>query len=132
MLGMKRVVAANKIQSGASLDEGKKAMIFEVYKRLREELYKVKGEDYLLEHSLLTMEWNLMARSDNCANMHVQHIQWRSDCLSFCFGTLKRNQTRERSNDTWHVYSNPKNPTVFPVLGIAKCLLSHTYILTTN
>ena len=129
---MKRVVAANKIQSGASLDEGKKAMIFEVYKRLREELYKVKGEDYLFAHAFFTMEWNLMARSDNCVNMHVQHIQWRSYYLSFCFGTLKGNQTGERSNDTWHVYSNPKNPTVFPVLGIAKCLLSHTYILTTN
>ena len=132
MLGMKRVVAENKIQSGASLDEGKKAMIFEVNKSLCEEVYKVKGEDYLIAYTLLTMEWNLMARSENCVNMHVQHIQWRSDYLSFYFGILKGNQTGERSNDTWHVYSNPKNPTVFPVIDIAKYLLSHPYILTTN
>ena len=34
--GMKRVVADNKRESGASLDEGKKAMLFEVYKRICE------------------------------------------------------------------------------------------------
>ena len=43
MSGMKIFVAANKRESGASLDEGKKAMHFEVYKRLCEELYNVKG-----------------------------------------------------------------------------------------
>ena len=62
-------------------------MIFEVYKRLREELYNGKSEDYLFAHAFLKMEWNLMARSDNCVNMHVQHIQWRLDCLIIYFGT---------------------------------------------
>ena len=46
MSGMKRVVAANKRESGASIDEGKRAMIFEAYKRLCEELYNEKyGEN---------------------------------------------------------------------------------------
>ena len=48
MSGMKRVLAANKRESGASLDEGKKAMSFEVYKRLFEELYNGKGGDHFL------------------------------------------------------------------------------------
>ena len=43
---MKIVVAANKRQSVASLGEGKKAMSFEVYKRLCEELYNGKGYDH--------------------------------------------------------------------------------------
>ena len=107
-------------------------MIFEVYNRVCEEVYKVKFEDYLFAYTFLEMEWNLMAKINNCVNMHVQHIQWRSDCFSFYFGTLKGNQTGERSNDTCRVYSNPKNPTVFPVLALYKYLLSHTYILTTN
>ena len=33
MLGMKRVVAANKREYGASLDEGKREIVFGVYKR---------------------------------------------------------------------------------------------------
>ena len=89
MSGMKIVVAANKRESGASLDEGKKAMNFEVYKRLCEELYTGKGYYHLFAHALFTMEWNLMARSDNCVNMHVQHIQWMSDGLIYFFGTSK-------------------------------------------
>ena len=42
MSGMKIVVAANKRDSGASLDEGKKEMHFEVLKILYEELYNGK------------------------------------------------------------------------------------------
>ena len=83
-------------------------------------------------HAFLTMEWDLMVRSENCVNMHVQHIQWRSDSLVYYFGTSKVNQTVDRSNDTWHVYSNPNNPTIFPVLNLAKYFFSHLDILTTN
>ena len=81
MSGMKIVVAVNKRESVASLDEGKKSTSFEVYKRLCKELYNGKIDDHLFVHAFLTMECNLMARSDNCGNMHVQHIQWRSDSL---------------------------------------------------
>ena len=73
--GMKIGVAYNKRESVASLDEGKKAMSFEVYKILCEEVYNLKGDAHLFAHIFLIMEWNLMARSDNCVNMHVQHIQ---------------------------------------------------------
>ena len=55
MLGMKRVVASNKREYGAILNEGKKSMNFEVYKRLYEELYNVKGDDHLFAHDFLTM-----------------------------------------------------------------------------
>ena len=64
--------------------------------------------------------------------MHVQHIQWRSDSLVYYFGTLKGNQTEDRSNDPWNMYSNPKNPTICPVLALDKYFFSHPNILTTN
>ena len=117
---MKRVVAANKRESGASIDEGKREMSFEVYKILCEEQYNGKSDDHFFSHALLTMEWNLMVRSDNCVNMHVRHIQWRLNRLIYYFGTSIGNQTGDRSNNPWHVYSNPKNPTIFPVLALAK------------
>ena len=132
MSGLKRVFTANKRESGASLDEGKKAMSFDVYKRLCEEPYNGKGDEHFFSHALLTMEWNIMTGSDNFFNMHVQHIQWSSDSFIYYFGTLKGNQTGDRANDPWHVYSNPKNPTIFPVLALAKYFFSHPGILTTN
>ena len=64
-------------------------MSFEVYKRLCEELYNGKGDEHLFAHAFLKMEQNLIMRSDNCVNIHVQHIQWRSDSLIWYFGTLK-------------------------------------------
>ena len=77
MPGMKIFVAANKRESSASIDEGNKAMIFEVYKRLCEELYNGKGDDHLFAYAFFTMEWNLMGKSNNFVNMNVQHIQWK-------------------------------------------------------
>ena len=71
MSGIKIVVAANKRESGASLDKGKRAMRFEVYKRLCEEMYNGKVYDHLFLHAFLKIELNSMGRSDNCVNMHV-------------------------------------------------------------
>ena len=56
MSGMKTVVESNKVESSASLDEGKRGMIFEVYKRLCEELYNGKGDDHFSAHAFLTMD----------------------------------------------------------------------------
>ena len=77
MSGMKIVFTVNKRDSGASLDEVNRAMRFEVYKLLCEELYNGKGDDNLFAHAFFTMEYNLIARSNNCVNMNVQHIQWK-------------------------------------------------------
>ena len=74
MLGIKIFVASNNRESGSSLYEGKKSMSFEVYKILCEEVYNLKGDDHLFAHAFLTMEFNLMVRSNNCVNMHMQHI----------------------------------------------------------
>ena len=49
-------------------------MIFEVYKILGEELYNGRGDENLFAHAFLTMECNLMERSDNYVNINVQHI----------------------------------------------------------
>ena len=95
MSGIKIVVAVNRRQSGASRNEGKKEIVFEVYRRFCEEFYKGNGEEYLFAHTFLTMELNLMSRSDKCINMHVQHIQCLLDCLIFYFGTWKDNHTGE-------------------------------------
>ena len=64
--------------------------------------------------------------------MRVQHIQWRLGCLIIYFVNLKGNKTGERANDPWHVYSEPKNPIIFPIIYLDKYLLSHPDILTTN
>ena len=93
MSGIRRVIDSNKRQYGISINEGKKAMGFDFFKTLCDVLHQVEDEEFIFAHVFLTTESNLMARSDNCVNMHIKQIQWRSDCLIFYFGTSKVNQT---------------------------------------
>jgi hypothetical protein len=83
MSGLKRTVASSRAASGRSLDEGKKGMSFEVYKKMCEILFKSDDDEYLFAHTFLTMEWNLLARSDNCFSMNVNHIEFKNDSLLF-------------------------------------------------
>ena len=132
MSGMKRTVAKEKAESGTSLDEGKKSMSYEAYKKLCELLYEGEGDDYSFAHTFLTLEWNLLARSDNCLSMNVNHIQWANDALLFYFGKTKGDQLGDRAGDPWHVYANPKNPPLCPILALSNYLLSHPDLLNGN
>ena len=73
-----------------------------------------------------------MARSDNCVNMHIKNIQWRSDFLNLYFWTLKGNQTGDRQRYPRHVYSNTNDPIICPVIALDQYIFSNTNILTTN
>jgi len=63
--------------------------------------------------------------------MNINHIEWRDDCMVF-FAKSKRNQTGEGTEKPWHVYSNPDNPEVFPVLGLAKYIFSNPEVIKKN
>ena len=132
MGGMKRTVAKHKKQAGESLVEGKQHMSFEVYNLMCEILSKganTNNSEYLFAHCYLVLEWNLMARSENVQSCHVNHIAWDNDSLLFYFPISKSNQGGENSHVPWHVYSNPFQPHLCPVLTLAKYLFSQSGIL---
>ena len=126
---LKKRVAKEKAQSGVSMEEGKKPMSFAVYRLLSKKLMESKTADALFAHTYLVLEWNLMARSHMVDDMNVAHIEWRQDCLLFFFGKSKRNQTGEDSERPFHVYSNPENPEICPVLALATYLLAYPDVL---
>ena len=132
MCGIKRQVVKEKIGNGESLDEGKKPMSFDAYCLMCEKLMESDASEALFAHCFLTMEWNLMARSDNCNMMHVSHVEWRQDCLVFFFGKTKGDQLGEKSEEPWHVYSNSLHPAICPVVALAKYLFAHPDIAKSN
>ena len=85
-------------------------MSYDVYKKLCKLLFEGEGYDYAFVHVFLTLELNLLAQSDNCISMNVNHVQWENDSLVFYFAKTKGDQLGDKSGDPWHVYSNPKNP----------------------
>ena len=63
---------------------------------------KFHDEDYLFAHAFFTMEWNLLACSDNCFTMPVQHIEFENNSLFFFVAKSKGNQLVEIIQKPWH------------------------------
>ena len=95
-------------------------------------LFEGEGDDYSFDHVLLALEWNLLVQSDNYLAMNVNHVQWENDILVFYFEKTKGEQSGDKSGDTWHIYSNPNNPELYPILVLAKYLLSYPNLLNGN
>ena len=85
-------------------------MSYEVYKKLCKLLSEGEGDDYALAHVFITLEWNLLARSDKFLTMNVNHVQWDNDSLVFYFSKTKGDQSGYKPGDPWHIYLNPNNP----------------------
>ena len=113
------------MKSGESLEEGKKGMTIKVYRLMCKKLIEMATEDAVFAHLFLILEWNLMATSNNVTGLTVAHIEWQNDCIVFFFGKAKGDQTGEKSNTPWHVYSNPFEPCLCPVLALAKYIFSN-------
>ena len=112
-------VADKKKVEGDSMLIGKKKIDFNVYQLMCELFMREEGEEFIFACSFLTLEWNLMARSENVVHAHMFHITWENDSLVFRFVKSKGDQTGRNRDQAWHVYANPNNPAVCPVLAMA-------------
>ena len=78
-----------------------------------------------LDKLLLTLEWNLMVRSDNVVNSHTNHLEWRDDCLLYYVMRSKEDQEGDSSNEPWHIYTNPDDLAVCTILALARYLRAY-------
>jgi len=70
--------------------------------------------------------WTLMARSNSVGNIMLQHISWKEDAL--IVGMAQHKGDKEGQNAFGrHVYANPLNPTICPVLALAVLVFSKDY-----
>ena len=128
MKGVKRKVATQKEESGSRAEEGKAVMSFEVYRILCQLLLASDDDESIFGHLFLTLEWNLMARSDNVVHSHTGHLEWRDDCLLYYIIRSKGDQEGVNSKEPWHVYANPQDPAVCTVLSLACYLLAYPQV----
>ena len=73
---------------------------------------------YIFAWGFLVVMWSLMSRSDSVDNLTLHHIEWADDCLLIEEQGSKCDQTGERKFKK-HVYANPYEPSICPVLTIA-------------
>jgi hypothetical protein len=128
MSGLKRKVQDEKKRTGVSLMEGKRKMSFQVYEKICE-LMVSSPDANEFAHCFLVLEWNLMARSENVVDSHVENIYFDNDCLVFQFAKTKCDQTGKNADQLWHVYATPNNPVTCPVLALARYLFANPGVM---
>jgi hypothetical protein len=60
-------------------------MDFKVYEQMCKLFLGEEGEEFIFARCFLTLEWNLMARSENVVHAHMFHVTWDNDSLVFRF-----------------------------------------------
>ena len=73
---------------------------------------------YSFGWAFLTVMWALMSRSDSVDQLTLHHLEWQGDCMVITEQATKSDQGGERIFGK-HLYANPLNPTVCPILAIA-------------
>ncbi len=103
--------------------------MFKAYELMCNLLFKKKVEVYIFVHLYLTLEWNLMSSSENVNDCHAKNIIWLNDAIGFHFHKSKTIQLGKQDDVVWHLYTNPGNPAVCPILARACYLFSFPDIL---
>ncbi len=74
-----------------------------MYKKICKLFMKEEGEEFIFVRAFLTLEGNLMARSENVVQAHILYVHWEDDCLVFCIVKSKGNHTGRNCDQEWHV-----------------------------
>jgi hypothetical protein len=131
--GSRRKGASERHHLGLKVTEGKKPLSLQGLKALARVLFRSEKPEYISAHTFLLMEWNLIARAENCVESNIELIAVLRDALVFDLGKSKTDQEGVRNVDhPWHVYANPLEPEICLVLSLARYLTCHPHILKGN
>lgn len=128
--GLKRTIVEERVSAGETLEEGKDVMSFACLKLLCKKFLEGENDEYHFAHLFLLLEWNLIARSDNVANLHVNDFEFKDDSLLVY---LKKTKTDQEGNDgktPYHCYFNTVDPSLNLGLALGIYLLSNPGILS--
>ena len=97
---------------------GKQHLSFDLYCRISRKLLENTEGEFVFAHAFMTLQWNLMCRSDNTVFIELGHMEWHNDALRVYFRGQKNDQDGARSKDPRHVYANPHRPAICPILAL--------------
>jgi hypothetical protein len=79
----------------------------------------------------IVLQWNLMSRSESVASICLQHLSWQGDCLVILVPKTKTDQSASSIHPR-HVYANPYEPEICPILSLAVFVFSHPFRYARN
>ena len=127
--GLKRTLASEAADGRGEVTSGKSPLRFSLYKQLAAFGLRSLKSGHTFAHLFLIMCWNLMCRAGNAVSICFSHLEWREDALGIYFAHMKNDQLGERPKDPRHVYANPVNPEICPILALGIYLMSFPSVL---
>ncbi len=116
--GLKVRRAEQAAHGDISVKRGKDPLSFESYCIISEFLIKKPDENGAFCHAVLTTMWNLMSRVGNAVKICKNHLEWVEDALCIFFAHEKTDQTQSKPGDPRHIYANPFQPAICPILSL--------------
>jgi len=123
--GYKKTVADKKSRGVMAITEGKAPLSFSGYSHICRFLATLTPTPMfnwqLIMFSWLFMVlcWNLIGRSNTVGSIMLQHMDMGGDCVKIKVPKHKGDQTGEGMGNDKHVYANPYNPVICPMLSLA-------------
>jgi hypothetical protein len=103
-------------------DEGKEPMSVALLRKLcKWFLLSKETNDGVFAHCFLLLTWNLGCRVNNTTIIKLQDITWAHcfDCFHILFAHSKTDPTGDNSQYPRHIFGNPVDPLVCPLLSLA-------------
>jgi len=133
MAGCRRTVADLKHRGKMKLFEGKRPLSFSGYRLICEKfmLQAPNGRIGSWDQGIFAwcysvMSWNLICRSITTGATHLEHLSWSNDSLNMAVPSTKSDQEGAR-DFKYHIYANPLDPLVCPVLALAVYVFTRGY-----
>ena len=79
--GIKRIASKAKQQGLGSLEEGKRELSFDLYKKINLWLIEDGSSSAVFARAFLCLTWNLMCRVDSTEAVCVKHLVWSQDSV---------------------------------------------------
>jgi len=104
--GYKRNIAYEKLAGHVTLQEGKRAVTFESYRKLAQLATSAatSASQYINMTLFMLLSWNLMCRSISTANLMYTHMTWIGDALVVNLPKTKGDQEGSKSYPK-HMYA---------------------------
>jgi hypothetical protein len=125
--GLKRTIATAREKGEMSVSEGKRALPIGGFRAISQHSLRTHSDDHLFVHLYAILCWNLIARTSSVGSIMYQHIWWENDCLIIQIPRHKGDQEGAKVFPK-HIFANPLNPSICPVLALALHVFSVSFI----
>lgn len=116
LAGVKRSDAEQRQKGELPAMEGKAPLTLTGYELIAK--YAIASDTSSYAWLYVVLCWNLISRSNNVGNLLFDHITWKDDALIVFLPKTKGDQEGENAFPR-HLYANPENGALCPVLALA-------------